>query len=69
MTVSNGFISNSKWRNDPDGSVPVGGGGAQDDSFSHDGAFDTLFGLPFTDVELPSRRWYIEASSDRASGD
>ena len=67
--MSSGAIGNARWRNDPDGSVPVGGGLARDGSLQHDGAFDTLFGMPFKDVELPSRRWYIEASSDRAGGD
>lgn len=34
-----------------------------------DAASDTAAGFPFLQVELPSRRWYIEASADSGGMD
>jgi len=54
---------------DPDreGPAPLSGRPWRETPAVPDAASDTVTGLPFMQVELPSRRWYIEAATERAA--
>jgi len=66
--MSNG-LSQRAARRDPDGSAELGRWQQGEGSAASDAASDTVTGLPFMQVELPSRRWYIEAVGDRAAAE
>jgi hypothetical protein len=66
--MSNG-LSQRAARRDPDGSARLARWQQGESSAASDAASDTVTGLPFMQVELPSRRWYIEAAGDRAAAE
>jgi len=68
-TMSGDVTHRAGRHRDSDGSARVARWHEPDSSAASDAASDTVTGLPFMQVELPSRRWYIEAAGDRAAAE
>ncbi|MGB2824299.1 MAG: hypothetical protein WBF17_25215 [Phycisphaerae bacterium] len=62
--MSSGLLNRAARGRDPDGSAQPGRWREEENSAACDPASDTVTGLLFMQVELPSRRWYIEAVGD-----